>query len=922
VRDRDGRPSRFHECESPWLRSFALDDMKILVVCRGPVRKEAFDVFDEIGVREYGMLLSEKDSVIYPRCLAPELRSFRFPANVHRVRDYAGAGQEEKQERIREIVAIGVDHGYTHLFAGYGFMAEDAEFIAAIEAAGLGFVGPSSRVVRQAGAKDEAKKLARSLGNAVIPGVDDVSARALLRRAKGRKGLEALARERRLALAWEAAKSAEENAEALLQQGYAQSLELVTVAELQAEAREVCAEIWRDYPTHRVRFKYIGGGGGKGQRVVAKPEQVAAAVLDVIAESKVLPPGSNRNFLIELNIERTRHNEIQLIGNGDWCLSLGGRDCSVQMHEQKLLEVSLTRELLLAETERASGKAREILRGDQGTLARMEAEGERFGAATGLDSVSTFECVVEGFDHFFMEMNTRIQVEHGVSELAYALRFTNPADPREHFEVERLIEAMCLLARHGRRLPRPERVPRSLSGVEVRINATNAALQPHAGGLIKSWSPASAGESRFDQGIGIRNPDTGAFVWYNLAGAYDSNVALLLCDGASRLDSYQRMAEILRVTELRGDDLFTNLEVHYGLIQWFIGRGVMAEPSTRFMQAYLAALGALQQLLHDVDLELAFAEALRHTEPDARQLLAAKETLIQRPLRRLFASPHLLGGFLGRFDGELWRIEGGQVAFAANPVHFLERLHHFLDLEDRPGKPPSEKLWDHDQEVLQAALGFYAEVEARTGARDVATLDALFGGAANDDLCGGDRALWERCQAAHRGHQLGLELLLLIPRSGLRSGFLEVTVNEELQPVFPEKFSEASTQAALTRALAPPPPAAADEIVTPMGGTFYAREAPQLPALVDEGDHFEAGQPLFVIEVMKMFNKVLAPFSGTVVQNLMKGCDGTVVKKGQVIFRIEPDERPSVESPEAVAARRRATTLALIGASAAKPHLQ
>jgi acetyl/propionyl-CoA carboxylase alpha subunit len=922
VRDRDGRRRRFQECESAWLRSFSLEDMKILVVCRGPIRQEAFDVFEEIGVREYGMLLSEKDSVVYPRCLAPELRGFRFPANVHRVRDYTGAGQEEKQERIREIAAIGVDHGYTHVFAGYGFMAEDAEFIAAIEQGGLGFIGPSSRVVRQAGAKDEAKKLARSLGNAVIPGVDDVSARALLRRVHGIQGLAALAREKGLAFRYDESKTPDENAEALLQAGYARSLELVSVAELQAEAREICAEIWRDYPTHRIRFKYIGGGGGKGQRVVAKPEQVAAAVMDVLAESKVLAPGSNRNFLVELNIERTRHNEIQLIGNGEWCLSLGGRDCSVQMHEQKLLEVSLTRELLIAEAERATGKAREILRGDQGTLARMEAEAERFGAATGLDSVTTFECVVEGFDHYFMEMNTRIQVEHGVSELAYAVRFTNPADPDEHFEVERLIEAMCLLARHGQRLPRPERVPRSLSGVEVRINATNAALQPHAGGLIKSWSPPTSGEIRFDQGIGIKNPDTGAFVWYNLAGAYDSNIALLLTDGASRVESFERMAEILRVMELRGDDLQTNLDVHYGMLQWFLGRGVMAEPSTRFMQSYLAAVGALRQLVHDVDVEIAFAEALRRAEPEARKLLAAKETLLERPLGRLFANAHLLGGFLGRYDGELWRVEGGELRFVVNPVHFLERLHHFLDLEVRPGKPPSEKLWDHDQEILEAALDFYAEVEARTGARDPEALDALFAGKPNADLTGGDAELWARCQAAHRGHQLGLELLLVIPRIGLHSGFFEVTVNEELQPVFPERFTEPASMAALTRALAPPPPAAADEIVTPMGGTFYAREAPQLPPLVDEGDRFEVGQPLFVIEVMKMFNKVLAPFSGTVVQNLMRDRDGTVVKKGQVIFRIEPDERLAEEKPEAVAARRRTTTLSLLDASAAKPHAQ
>ncbi|MEN8159561.1 MAG: biotin carboxylase N-terminal domain-containing protein [Myxococcota bacterium] len=834
MRSRDGELGKFHESESAWLRSFALDDMKILVVCRGPVRQEAFDVFAAIGVREYGMLLSEKDSVVYPRCLAPELRDFPFPANVHRVRDYMGAGQEEKLERIREIVAIAVDHAYTHVFAGYGFMAEDAGFIAALEEAGLGFVGPSSHVVRHAGAKDEAKKLARSLGNAVIPGVDDVSSRALLRGAGEKKGLEKLAKKHGLAFSYDTEKSPEENAEALLQAGYLKTIELVTVEALQAEAGEICNDIWREYPTHRIRFKYIGGGGGKGQRVVAKPEQVAPAVMDVLAESKVLAEGSNRNFLVELNIERTRHNEIQLIGNGDWCLSLGGRDCSVQMHEQKLLEVSLTKELLEAEAERATGKAREILTGDQGTLERMEAEGERFGAATGLDSVSTFECVVEGFHHYFMEMNTRIQVEHGVTELAYLLRFANPDDPEEHFDVEQLIEAMCLLARHGKRLPRPTRVPKSLSGVEVRINATNAALQPHAGGLIKTWSPPSPGEIRFDQGIGIKNPDTGAFVWYNLAGAYDSNIALLLSEGESRLESYERMAEMLRVMELRGDDVHTNLDLHYGMLQWFIGRAIMAEPNTRFMQSYLAAVGSLQGVAHDVDLDVAFKELSRCTEGDARKVLAAKETLLERPLARLLANPHVLGGFLGRYDGELWRVDGGDVRFVANPVRFLERLLHFLDLEDRRGKPPSERLWDHDQEILEAAHGFYDEVEARTGIRDHEALEALFAGAPDAALVGDDAALWERCQAAHRGHQLGLELLLLIPRVGLRSGFLEVGVNEELQPVFPERFTEAGSMSSLTRNLAPPPPAAADEIVTPMGGTFYAREAPHLPLLVDE----------------------------------------------------------------------------------------
>src|SRR5262245_48994137 len=180
------------------------------------------------------MLLSEKDSVVYARCLAPELRHLRFPHNVHRVPDYMGSGQEEKQARIREIVEIAKSNGYTHVFAGYGFMAEDAEFIEALERAGLAFVGPSSRVVRRAGAKDEAKKLARSLGNAVIPGVDDISARALCGTAKDRAGLEALAKKHGLDFGFDPALPLEANAEALLQAGYAKTVELVGISELQA----------------------------------------------------------------------------------------------------------------------------------------------------------------------------------------------------------------------------------------------------------------------------------------------------------------------------------------------------------------------------------------------------------------------------------------------------------------------------------------------------------------------------------------------------------------------------------------------------------------------------------------------------------------------------------------------------------------
>lgn len=83
--DNQGNKIKFHESSSEWIRSFDLTGIKCLIVCRGPVRKEAMDVFDEIGIKEYGILLSEKDSVVYPMAFAPELRNFRFINNIHQI---------------------------------------------------------------------------------------------------------------------------------------------------------------------------------------------------------------------------------------------------------------------------------------------------------------------------------------------------------------------------------------------------------------------------------------------------------------------------------------------------------------------------------------------------------------------------------------------------------------------------------------------------------------------------------------------------------------------------------------------------------------------------------------------------------------------------------------------------------------------
>src|SRR5262249_33016539 len=250
----------------------------------------------------------------------------------------------------------------------------------------------------------------------------------------------------------------------VLEASYAKRVDLFTIDDLGETLRLEAEALLRGQPGRRFRLKAIGGGGGKGQRIFGDAAQVPGLVREVLSEVKATGVGDNKNMLLELNVEETRHNEIQILGNGEWCISLGGRDCSLQMHEQKLVEVSITQEGLrhaIAQARRAGLTAKAaVLEGDLGVLGRMEAEAERFGAAVKLDSASTFECIVEGERHYFMEVNTRIQVEHRVSEFCYALAFANPDDPADTFEVHSLVEAMALIARHKRRLPKPTRVVR------------------------------------------------------------------------------------------------------------------------------------------------------------------------------------------------------------------------------------------------------------------------------------------------------------------------------------------------------------------------------------------------------------------------------------------------------------------------------
>ena len=951
------RDRRLGRSQSTWTRSFACEDLKPLVVCRGPIRKEAMDVFDEMGITHYGILLSEKDSITYANALAPELRQLTDTSRVHRVPDYTGATKEERVERMNQIVQIAKDNGYDSVFAGYGFMAEDEEFVATLEKAGLKFIGPNSTTQARAGKKDEAKRTALEVGVSVTPGINNVTARTLLRKFDTRQKLRKVIEARELDLdpnvADDESIPVEEVADRVLMASYAKGMDLYTIEELGAQVQHEVAAMFREHPNTRIRLKAIGGGGGKGQRILGSSllqaktvdekliasaaAEAPALVREVLNEVKATGVGDNKNVLIELNIEQTRHNEIQLLGNGEWCVSLGGRDCSLQMHEQKLLEISVTQEGLVAAISKAekAGRADEAraLQTDLEILKRMEADAARFGEAVGLDSASTFECIVDRDRYYFMEVNTRIQVEHRVSELCYALKFTNPADQDDFFVVESLVEAMALLARHKDRLPKPTRIPRFGAAAEARLNATDDSLSPHAGGLIRFWSRPIEGEIRDDQGISLPNPDTGLFMRYHVAGAYDSNIALLLTTGEDRLDSYLRLAKVLARTSLRGVNLATNLQFHYGLVNWFVGQNVMAKPTTRFVVPYLTLVGLLKEEGNKLDLAVAFGEIRKHYTkeiaakyPDDPAMAKAmgdvidrKATLLSRVIEKLLAEPHLLAGWLS-LNRRHYKFENGKVLWIRNPLGVLNDSYEYLNMAYDPEKPAAEVIWKHDHDLLQKAIRFYAALRGTFGLRKEEFYKLAVILKSETPQGGYDAETWARIRAAHLGYEAGNEMLGLLFMVAESVHFFDFKVEANLDVTIPERLHDPELQARMKKVLVPPPATKADELVAPYGGMFYRQEAPGRPPFVSEGQHVEKGAPLYIIEVMKMFNTVRAPFGCTVDRVLMTGADGTVVQKGQPLLKISPDERFVEVDPKERDRERRARTAEYMKAVMMSPY--
>jgi biotin carboxyl carrier protein len=248
------------------------------------------------------------------------------------------------------------------------------------------------------------------------------------------------------------------------------------------------------------------------------------------------------------------------------------------------------------------------------------------------------------------------------------------------------------------------------------------------------------------------------------------------------------------------------------------------------------------------------------------------------------------------------------VVWLRNPLGVLNDTYEYLNMGWDPAAPAAEVIWQHDHELLQRAIRMYQRLRATFGLRkeEFYKLNEILKSEAAQG--GYDQSTWDRIRAAHLGFEAGNELLGLLFMVAETVKFFDFRVEPNLDVTIPAYLNDPELQARMKKVLSPPPQTKADELVAPYGGMFYRQEAPGRPPFVAEGQHFDKGQPLYIIEVMKMFNTVRAAFSGTIDRIVMTGTDGTVVQKGQPLFKITPDERFEAVDPRKLDRERRART--------------
>ena len=424
---------------------------KILVANRGEIAIRVFRTLRELGIGTVAVY-SEADRGSLHVAAADE---------AYLIGPGPAAESYLNQERLLETAARS---GAEAVHPGYGFLAENAEFARACQAAGLVWIGPPPEAIDVMGSKTAARETMRAAGVPIVPGT-------------------------------------------------------TAPVESAEDVRRIGDEL--GWP---IAIKASAGGGGKGLKVVAGPDEADRAYESARREGEAY--FSDPDVYVERYLEDPRHVEVQILADAHGnVIHLGERDCTIQRRHQKLVE------------ETPSPAVGDELRD---RIGRLGIEAAR---AVGYRSAGTIEGLLDGDgNYFFLEMNTRIQVEHTVTELVTGLD---------------LVREQVLIAAGEPLSLRQDDVRLTGHAIECRINAED----PSNGFLP---TPGRITSYREPGGPGIR-VDSGVAAGSEVVGLYDPLIAKLVVHGVDREHARRRMLRALDEYEIGG--VTTLLGFHRALLE-------------------------------------------------------------------------------------------------------------------------------------------------------------------------------------------------------------------------------------------------------------------------------------------------------------------------------------------------------------------
>jgi len=278
------------------------------------------------------------------------------------------------------------------------------------------------------------------------------------------------------------------------------------------EAKKISDKI--GYP---VLIKAAGGGGGKGMKVVNEPTELEK--LFPLARLEAKKYFNNDNVYIEKYFQNPRHIEVQVLSGKNRTVHLNERDCSVQRKHQKLIEETPSPVL------------------DEKTRSDLLEKTVKMTEKIGYEGAGTVEYIYENGKFYFLEMNTRVQVEHPVTEVTTGID---------------IIKEQIMIAKTGNTALTQKDVKPRGHAIECRINAEDPS---------KNFQPSPGIISVCHQPSGFRTRVDGAiFQGCKITPYYDSLVCKLICHGRNRAEAIQRMLRALDEFVIEG--ITTTIDLH------------------------------------------------------------------------------------------------------------------------------------------------------------------------------------------------------------------------------------------------------------------------------------------------------------------------------------------------------------------------